>query len=112
MSDFEEHFKNRLLSVVDNSFDGIYSRRYLGQKKTCKGYNPSNGYNIPDEEEQDRIFSEVEVVSADTNHFLVPSQSIPGHKHLVDMGIGRCQCQVNLSFASIKKSRPTETMCP
>ena len=38
MNDFEDHFKLRLLSVADGTFDGIYSRRFKGfQNKNATG---------------------------------------------------------------------------
>ena len=37
ISEFEQHFKIKLLSVADGSFDGVYSRRYGGGKYVIPG---------------------------------------------------------------------------
>ena len=37
MSEFEQHFKIRLLSVADGTFDGTYSSRYKGRKYVIPG---------------------------------------------------------------------------
>ena len=33
-SEFEEHFKIKLLSLTDGTFDGVYSKRFTGFSKT------------------------------------------------------------------------------
>ena len=35
-SEFEEHFKIKLLSLADGTFDGVYSKRFMGFSKTPK----------------------------------------------------------------------------
>ena len=35
-SEFEEHFKIKLLSLADGTFDGVYSKRFMGFSKTQK----------------------------------------------------------------------------
>ena len=38
MTDFEDHYKHRLLSIADNTFDGVYSQRFkLMKVKTLPG---------------------------------------------------------------------------
>ena len=38
MGEFEDHYKRRLLSVADGTFDGVYSQRFRGNKyQTTKG---------------------------------------------------------------------------
>ena len=36
--EFEDHFKRRLLSVADGTYDGVYSHRFKGSNfKSCSG---------------------------------------------------------------------------
>ena len=91
--DFENHFKMKLLSVADGSFDGIYNARFSGiQKKKLK---PANGFNIPSEEIQDNLVEHC--IDQGNNLFLVPSRATDGKVYLVDMSHGCCECKVNLS---------------
>ena len=67
-------------------------RRFRGLNKLKKGVNPRNSYCIPSMEVQDVVFAGIE---AKENHlFLVPSKVEPSVKYMVDMALGRCQCQV------------------
>ena len=53
-ADLENHFKNKLLSIADGSFDGYFRRRFLGKNKRkvdggqgFKSSNPTGTEKIP-----------------------------------------------------------------
>ena len=48
--DMEQHFKDKLLSIADGSFNGHYRRRFLG-----KGKDGAGGFKTPGEDEQHKI---------------------------------------------------------
>ena len=35
-SDLEDHYKNKLLSIADGSYDGVYRHRFMGKRKGWK----------------------------------------------------------------------------
>ncbi len=51
-TEFDDHYKNKLLSVASGKFDGIYSKRFSGFSKKK---NESIGYQIPDWKSQELI---------------------------------------------------------
>ena len=53
-NDFENHFREKLLSITDGVFDGIFSRRYEGASKTK---NTGIGYKVPSEEESNKMLA-------------------------------------------------------
>ena len=46
--ELENHYKEKLLSIADGSFDGHFRRRYMGKGKTN---NDAQGYKRPNEKE-------------------------------------------------------------
>ncbi|XP_048589237.1 uncharacterized protein LOC116618843 [Nematostella vectensis] len=86
--DLEDHYKNKLLSIADGSFDGTYRHRFMGKGKG-KG---SFGFNVPDRKELDGYLSSVE--SFGNNTFKVGSSSYGSQSHTVDMTIGMCTCGI------------------
>ena len=89
--DFEEHFKVKLLSLADGTYDGIYSQRFKGLNKNNR--LASNGYNITQEDVIDRVVPLCN--NQGGNLFLVPSKSVPGKLYVVDMSLGPCECLVS-----------------
>ena len=53
--DLEDHYKNKLLSLPDGSFDGPYRQRFTGR---CK--DGGTGFKVPHQEERDSYFHSVE----------------------------------------------------
>ena len=53
--ELENHYKDKLLSVADGSFDGLYRRRFMG-----KGMDGSTGFKVPDANECSMLLSTVE----------------------------------------------------
>ena len=51
--DLEDHYKEKLLSIADGSFDGHYRRRFSGKGKTKK--DGGQGFVLPTEDEQLRF---------------------------------------------------------
>lgn len=64
----EDHFKNKLLSIADGSYDGVYRHRFMG-----KGKDGSTGFKVPDKKDLDAILSTVE--NFGNNVFKVGSSS-------------------------------------
>lgn len=87
--DFEDHFKFKLLSIADGSYDGIFSRRFRGMTKTTSGIS---GYTVPSSEVQDRIVAGC--VPHGRNIFSVPSKTDTDKTYVVDMTLGCCECKV------------------
>ncbi len=48
--DLEDHFKDKLLSIADGSFDGHFRRRFLGKDK--RKADGGQGFKLPTEQEQ------------------------------------------------------------
>ena len=91
--DFNNHYKDKLLSVASGSFDGIYSRRYLGKKRGKKD-NKKDGvsFRVPTLDEQNKALEGI--IALENNVFVVPSLS--GDQtlnYLVDMTAGVCSCK-------------------
>ena len=91
--DFEDHFKVKLLSIADGTFDGIYSRRFKGLKSNK---NSANGFNIPQKDVIDVLA--LKCIDKGGNLFLVPSKTDSEKMYLVDMTLGCCQCQVSVTL--------------
>ncbi|CAH1242429.1 Hypp6685 [Branchiostoma lanceolatum] len=53
-SDLEDHYKTKLLSLADGSYDGSYRRRFMGT-----GKDGAAGFRVPTEEEQSTYLSSV-----------------------------------------------------
>ena len=53
--ELENHYKDKLLSVADGSFDGLYRRRFMG-----KGMDGSTGFKVPDANECSMLLCTVE----------------------------------------------------
>ena len=52
--DLEDHYKNKLLSIADGSYDGLYRHRFMG-----KGKDGSTGFKVPDKKQLDTYLSTV-----------------------------------------------------
>ena len=76
--------------VADGTFDGIYSRRFMGLTKKSK--SSSTGYVLPPGDVQDNIAARC--VDRGNNLFEVPSKTTEGKFYIVDMTIGSCECKV------------------
>ncbi|XP_032226009.1 uncharacterized protein LOC116609235 [Nematostella vectensis] len=66
--ELEDHYKDKLFSIADGSFDGLYRRRFMG-----KGTDGSSGFRTPDLRERDLYLSTVEKFNNDV--FKVRSSS-------------------------------------
>jgi hypothetical protein len=93
---FDQHYRNKLLSVASGKFDGIYSRRFKGNMKKKEGV----GFQIPTVEDQKLAFENTSKVGE--NLFVVPSMSEEGESYLVDMNTGFCQCKIGLNGSPCK----------
>jgi hypothetical protein len=56
--DLENHYKDKLLSVVDGSFDGHFRRRFLGKQKQKS--DGAQGFKVPSEDVQKRFLETVQ----------------------------------------------------
>ena len=72
----EDHYKNKLLSIADGSFDGVYRHRFFG-----KGKDGSTGFKVPDKKDLDAYISTVE--NFGNNVFKVGSSSDSSHRSVV-----------------------------
>ena len=43
-NDLEDHYKNKLLSLADGSFDGQYRQRFIG-----RGKDGATGFKVPNQ---------------------------------------------------------------
>ncbi|XP_078686972.1 uncharacterized protein LOC144919399 [Branchiostoma floridae x Branchiostoma belcheri] len=86
-TDLEDHYKTKLLSLADGSFDGHYRHRFMG-----KGKDGATGFAIPTPEQQSTYLSSVQ--QFDNNIFTVASGSRPEQSYTVDMTVGTCSCSV------------------
>ncbi|XP_066936103.1 uncharacterized protein [Clytia hemisphaerica] len=84
MIEFEEHFKRRLLSIADGTFDGIYSQRFKG-RKSYKSIVTEYHFD-----------SEKSLRKLGPNLFQVESKTTDGLFYTVDMIIGICECKAGL----------------
>ena len=66
--DLEDHYKDKLLSLADGSFDGQYRQRFMG-----RGRDGGTGFKVPNQEERDYYLRTVEQFS--NNVFTVESLS-------------------------------------
>ena len=87
LCDFDQHFEEKLLSVASGSFDGVYSRRFSGEKKK-KG---ELGFCIPESSTMKDYFID-KMFPLGNNVFIVPSLSNPT-MYIVDMNSGVCSCE-------------------
>ena len=53
--DLEDHYKDKLLSLADGSFDGQYRQRFMG-----RGKDGGTGFKVPNQEERDCYLRTVE----------------------------------------------------
>lgn len=74
--DLEDHYKNKLLSIADGSFDGVYRHRFFG-----KGKDGSTGFKVPNKKDLDAYLSTVE--NFGNNVFKVGSSSDSSHRLVV-----------------------------
>ena len=56
--DLENHYKEKLLSVVDGSFDGHYRRRFMGKQKQKN--DGTHGFKVPSVETQKEFLETVQ----------------------------------------------------
>lgn len=66
--ELQDHYKDKLLSIADGSFDGQYRRRFMG-----KGKDGGTGFKVPNANELDIYLSSIE--KFDNNVFKVGSLS-------------------------------------
>ena len=91
--DFDNHYKNKLLSVSSGSFDGIYSRRYRGKEKTKKDKQKDGiTFQLPSVDAQKRALEGTVTLGNDV--FVVPSLTAETQHYLVDMTSGVCSCHM------------------
>ena len=55
--DLEDHYKTKLLSIADGSYDGHFRRRFVGRGKTSKC--GGQGYTTPNEDERRNFLESV-----------------------------------------------------
>ena len=91
-----DYYNNKLLSVASGSFDGFYSKRYMGQKKK----SGELGFVRPTDEEFIRMQNSV--VMHGQGVFTVQSLSQPEITYLVDMNVGICECIIGKTGAPCK----------
>ena len=77
--EFDQHYRNKLLSVASGKYDGVYSRRFKGQGKTKAD---GVGFKKPTADEQKIVLETTTKVGE--NLFVVPSITQEGQKYLVD----------------------------
>ena len=77
--EFDQHYRNKLLSVASGKYDGVYSRRSKGQGKTKAD---GVGFKKPTADEQKIVLETATKVGE--NLFVVPSITQEGQKYLVD----------------------------
>ena len=94
--DFNDYYKNKLLSVASSSFDGNYRHRFVGKLKEQCGI----GYKKPSEEELK--YMEENLVDHGHDVFSVPSANQDGTTYLVDLDTGTCVCPVGVNGAPCK----------
>ena len=90
--EFDQHYRNKLLSVASGKYDGVYSRRFKGQGKTKAD---GVGFKKPTADEQKIVLETATKVGE--NLFVVPSITQEGQKYLVDMNTGFCQCKTGIN---------------
>ena len=73
-TDLEDHYKTKLLSLADGSFDGHYRHRFMG-----KGKDGSTGFPTPTPEQQSTYLSSVQ--QFDNNVFTIASGSSPEQRY-------------------------------
>ena len=85
--EFIDHYKNKLLSVANGRFDGIYSRRFQGKGKKS---NDSCGFNLLSEDQIARIEDSIRYMEG--NIYTVASFTKNDRTYVVDMDSGICEC--------------------
>ena len=88
-SDFDEHYKAKLISACNSRFDGIYSVRFKGISKS-KGSGV--GYKLPPFKEHKTF--EARITETEGGFYIVPSFTCAETQYLVDMDMGICECAV------------------
>ena len=94
--DFNDYYKNKLLSIASSSFDGNYRNRFAGKSKEKSGM----GYKKTTEDEFK--YMEANLVDHGHNVFSVPSAKKDHTSYLVDMEAGTCICPVGINGAPCK----------
>ena len=61
-TELENHYKEKLISIADGSFDGHFRRRYMGKGKTK---NDVQGYKRPNEKEKETFLQNVKKFAND-----------------------------------------------
>ena len=89
VGDLETHYKNKLMSIADGSFDGVYGSRFKGILK-----------HLPSVQVQEEIATKI--VKLGNEMFKVPSFSNTTHSYLVDMSAGQCECSKGANGAPCK----------
>ena len=97
LEDFNHHYENKLLSVANGSFDGVYSKRFMGRgKSNTEGV----GFKMPSPEEVILFLSKL--VSLGDSVFTAPSISRPNEYYIINMGDGFCSCMAGRNGAPCK----------
>ena len=66
LEDFNHHYENKLLSVANGSFDGVYSKRFMGRgKSNTEGV----GFKMPSPEEVILFLSKTGVIGRFCFHY-------------------------------------------
>ena len=86
--DLEQHYKDKLLSAANGSFDTCYIKRFQGKSKS-KG---EIGFKKPNEHELQRM--ERGIIDESHETFRVPSATDTTLSYLVDMSLGICECTI------------------
>ena len=84
---FNQHYVDKLLSVSNCTFDGVYSRRFAGKEKK-KG--DGVGFKNPDPLMKEIFFRDYQSLGNDI--YIVPSTSIQWKTYLLNMSTGVCSC--------------------
>ncbi|CAB4043993.1 PREDICTED: uncharacterized protein LOC107344333, partial [Paramuricea clavata] len=86
-TELENHYKEKLLSKADGSFDGHFWRRYMGKGKTK---NDVQGYKQPNKKEKETFLQNVKKFANDV--FQVASLTDSNRSYMVEMSMGVCTC--------------------
>ena len=96
-NEFDQHYKNKLLSVASGKFDGIYSERFKGKSKRK---HDGVGYQIPSKPEQDLALQHLEALGRNT--YLMRSFTLNNVSYVVDMNLGMCECENGMDGSACK----------
>ena len=82
-ADLENHFKDKLLSIADGSFDGYFRRRFLGKSK--RKVDGGQGFKVPTQQEQKTYLEKV--ITYEHNVFEVPSLSEEDKRYYLESSL-------------------------